>query len=215
MENEFQNLTATKAWHVLVEAAKRAASEAGYELERQPGRGRSNIWKIKQNGQEQLACIRTTRDRWIAFPPLKDRWKTLDDVDVVIVSAVDDAGDPTKVEVYIFPANEVRDRFNASHKARIDNGQSVRDNFGMWVALDHDDRGIASSVGSGIVETYSPIAVFPLVDLDIADDEGGPDEAETAGPHTIADVLVTATQQIARIAGVMPDRVKLNLTIEH
>ena len=39
-----------------------------------------------------IASVRTTRDRWIAFPPLDGgtRWKTLDDVELVLVAAVDE-----------------------------------------------------------------------------------------------------------------------------
>ena len=71
-------------------------------------------------------------------------------VQVVIVAAVDLREAPENVEVYVFPAEEVRKRFDAAYAARTQAGQVVRNNFGMWVGLDQDERGIPASVGSGI-----------------------------------------------------------------
>src|SRR5580658_2824944 len=92
-----------RTWRVLVHGAKKGAAEAGYTMSRLPGRGLSNVWQVQKNGKAQIAAIRTTRDRHIAFPPLEGgkKWKTLDDVDLVIVAATDSKHDPKKVAVYI------------------------------------------------------------------------------------------------------------------
>src|SRR5687768_16634384 len=105
-------------WHFMVDAAKRALEAQGYSLSRQPGRGLSNIWNADRDGTTHSISIRTTRDRSIAFPPLKQgtKWKTLDDVDLVAVSSVDTKENPKNVEVYIFPAAEVQKRFNAAYQ---------------------------------------------------------------------------------------------------
>ena len=216
MENKFLNLSNSQTWHVLVEAAKRAAKKEGYDLVRIPGRGRSNMHYANKGGQMQLVSIRTTRDRWIAYQPVNGKWKTLDDATVVIVAAVDDPEDPKKAEIYILPSAEVKDRFDAAYKARTESGQKVRDNFGMWVSLDCDDRGIAASVGSGIVESLTPVAVYPLADFDVADENDSKIEKEgDVRPPTIAEVLDVARRQIAKIAGVAPDHIKIDLKIEH
>ena len=99
------------------DAAKKGAEAEGYTLTRVPGRGLSNVWNVQRERKTQTAAIRTTRDRSIAFSPLKHgkKWKTLDDVEVVIVAVVDSKEDPQQVEVYIFPANEVRPRFEAAY----------------------------------------------------------------------------------------------------
>lgn len=56
------------------------------------------------------------------------KWKTLDDVELVSVATVD-SKDASEVEVYLFPADEVRQRFNAaSYAARAKDGQSIKDN---------------------------------------------------------------------------------------
>tara|TARA_R110002110_G_scaffold415612_6_gene652080 strand:- start:108808 stop:109491 length:684 start_codon:yes stop_codon:yes gene_type:complete len=213
----------SKKWHLLVEAAKRCLEEQGYELERVPGRGLSNIWTTSKNGQSQIASIRTTQDRWFAFPPLNDgkNWKTLDDVDTVVVAAVDDREDPRNVEVYVFPADEVRRRFKLAYKARTQANQTVKNNFGMWVALDNDERGIAASVGSGIGEQFPPLAVYPVEDLgDDPDPRSSlanydPELAEDGAPRTIGEVLEHACSEIASIAGVGVEAVNLDLKIAY
>src|SRR4051794_5720938 len=126
MTNVLEGLSETVKWHLMVEAAKRGAMADGYALDRVPGRGLSNVWMITKNGKSQKASIRTTRDRWFAFPPLDNgkKWKTLDEVDVVIVATVDDRHDPKNVEVYMFPAAEVRKRFDASFAARVAAGRT-------------------------------------------------------------------------------------------
>lgn len=220
MSNEFGGLPPSKIWHVLVDAAVQAMESEGYELERKPGRGRSNIWRMKRDGQERLVSIRTTRDRWIAFPPRDGGWRTLDDVEVVAVAAVDDVDDPQQVEVYLFPAGDVRERFTESYNARVNAGQTMRDEFGMWINLDHDDRGLPASVGSGLADHYEPIAVYPMSELMPADEEGNEDAYDREGaspinePQTIADVLSSASAAIAHIAGIDPQKVKLDLRIE-
>ena len=219
MENEFLVMDNTQTWHILVEAAKNALSSSGYEIERIPGRCRSNVWKVTKGGVEQLASIRTTRDRWFAFPPLDDKWKTLDDVEIVIVSAVDDPEDPRSAQVYLFSAEEVRERFNAAYEARIEAGQKVRHNFGMWVCLDEDTRGIAASVGSGIANQYDPIAEFTLDQIEASEpsqrEVQGHAENQDTGPVTISEVLASAKTQIAQMAGVGISQVKLDLKIEN
>jgi hypothetical protein len=215
----------------MVEAAKKGAMAQGYTLQRLPGRGLSNIWTITKDGKSQRASIRTTRDRWIAFPPLDKgkKWRTLDEVDVVIVASVDSREEPENVEVYVFPADEVRKRFQAAYIARINDSQKVRDNFGMWVGLDRDERGLAGSVGSGIVDKFKCVAVYAIEDLlsenadkiTAAEESAGEAEtletAEAAAPRfaTIAEVMAWAREQLAEIAGVKLDAVKLDLRIEY
>jgi hypothetical protein len=219
----------------------------GYRLTRLPGRGRSNVWKVERNGKSQRASFRTTQDRWIAFPPLDRgvRWKTLDEVEVVFVAAVNDRDDPRDIEVYEFPAGEVRDRFNAAYAARAAAHQNLRDDFGMWVGLDADPRGIPASTGSGLANKYKPIAVYPitsLIDAGVATEVAKPDDASDHEPNlrettarilasltareeveaepasratTIAEVLAETRKLVALIAGVAPEAVKLDLKIEY
>ena len=218
MANELEGLSETVKWRLMVEAAKRGAIAAGYTLDRMPGRGLSNVWMITKGGTSQKASIRTTRDRWIAFPPLEKgkKWKTLDQVDLVIVATVNDRDDPRNVEVYIFPQAEVRKRFDASYAARVAAGQRTGDNFGMWVARDQRGRNSPADVGSGIVDQYKPVAVIPIADLltdvqagvvsnDEVGDDRPADEIENDPPLTIPE----AKRRLALTLGCNPENIKI------
>lgn len=207
----------------------------GYTLSRVPGRGLSNIWTITKNGETKRACVRTTRDRWIAFPPLEQgaKWKTLDEVQLVIVAAVDSKEKPKNIEVYLLPADEVRRRFNAAYAARVGADHVVRENYGMWVGLDPDPReNTPGYVGSGIIAQYPRVAVYSVESL-LADEAAEPasdaeeievfdgvqERAEEPGEPeralTIAGVMARAREQLAEIAGVRVEAVKLDLKIEY
>jgi hypothetical protein len=211
---------------ILKEVAESLSETLGYTLSRVPGRGLSNVWNLQKDGKTQVAAIRTTRDRFIAFPPLEGgkKWKTLDDVGLVIVAATDSKKDPKQIEVYIFPATEVRKRFDASYAARIKEKHIVRDNFGMWLCLYPDHRPTPSSVGSGIAKDYQRVGLYAVEsvlaeakaltwsdDADVEPTAGAEDEQ----PTTIAQVMEQARQRVAEIAGVRVEAVKLDLKVEY
>ena len=184
---------------------------------------RNTVYSVK-DGTTQVISIRTTRDRWIAFHPREGgkKWKTLDDAQLVIVSAVDSKEEPKNIQVYVFPAKDVRKHFDDAYKARAADGHRQRDDFGMWIALDTDQRGIASSVGSGLAAKYKPVATYSIGDLAAAvppkgEVREGDDEAEELAlrPTTIAEVMAWARSRVAELAGVRVDAVKLDLRVEY
>jgi hypothetical protein len=222
MTKGLEGLTNAARWHLLVRAAKKGAETQGYTLSRVPGRGLSNIWHVTKDGRTQKACIRTTQDRWFAFPPLDNgkKWKTLSEVDLVIVAAVDSRDEPENVEVYLLPASEVRTRFDAAYAARADAGQILKNNFGMWVRLDQDTRELPASVGSGIIDTHKTVAVFPISELLAADggeveeeilnedarsDDASTNDFENEPPLTIAE----AKRRLAMTFNVDPANIKI------
>jgi hypothetical protein len=226
VSNRLKEMGETASWRLMVSAAVQGARQQGYDLKRQPGRGLSNTYEVTKAGETKVASVRTTRDRWIAFPPMDDgkQWKTLDDVDLVLVSAVDDHQNPQNVDVYIFPADEVRKRFNASYAARIANGHTVRNDYGMWVKLDAGDPDVPSQVGAGLADDYPKIARFTIDELEAAvepatrqlvdavpaaPDEVGGDPA--ANLNTVADVLTFARHKIAELTGMPRETIKLEL----
>ncbi|WP_375404488.1 hypothetical protein [uncultured Sphingomonas sp.] len=233
MANRLKDMGETASWRLMVSAAIEGAKKAGFEAKRQPGRGLSNTWELTKDGVTQVASVRTTRDRWIAFPPLDGgtRWKTLDNVELVLVAAADDYENPQNVDVYVFPAGEVRERFDASYKARIDNGHKVRNDYGMWVKLDAGDPSVPGQVGAGIAEEHPSIARFSIDELETqitpatekAVEEATP-EPEAAAEQPQADptpvftnvggVLSWARAEIARLSGMSTDAIKLDLKIE-
>jgi hypothetical protein len=226
--NRLKEMGETASWRLMVSAAIEGAKQNGYAAKRQPGRGLSNTWELTKSGTTKIASVRTTRNRWIAFQPLENgaRWKTLDDVDLVLVSAVDDAEDPQNVDVYLFPANIVRERFDAAYKARSDAGHNVPDNYGMWVKLDARDPDVVTQVGAGLVDDYPAIARFSIDELeggvspatqkDVGEATVGPDDDTDGGPavRTVAEVLTWARSEIARLSGMPSDAIKLDLKIE-
>jgi hypothetical protein len=221
MIQHLNDLSESARWRTMVTGATKALKAQGFELERLPGRGLSNVWTMKKDNEApKTVCVRTTRDRAIAFPPLNNgtQWRTLDDCEMVAVATVDSRDEPRKVEVYLVPAHEVKKRFNASYKARIKAGQVLRDNFGMWLGLDRRHRGRPNDVGTGLVDEYQPIAVYLIEDLinEVPSEsvENGPDETETPERQTISEVITWAKEQIAEIAGVSPSAVKLDLKFE-
>jgi len=227
MTNRLKEMGETASWRLLVSAAIEGAKKNGYALKRQPGRGLSNTWEVSKGGETKIASVRTTRDRWIAFPPLEEgkRWKTLSDVELVLVAAVDDNKNPQNVDVYLFPADVVRARFDASYAARIEHGHTVRDNYGMWVMLDAGDNQVASQVGSGLAIEYPAIARYSIDELEAGAAETEsvnvaaalePDDTEGEAPafSTVAEVLAFARSEIARVTGMSSDAIKLDLKIE-
>ena len=231
MSHRLKTLTESQAWHLLVNAATKALEAEGYTLTRMPGRGLANMWSMERDGVSQHVAIRTTRIRWFAFPPLQGgtTWKTLKDADYVAVATVDSRDDPKTVEIYLFPAEVVRQRFDLAYAARAEAGHALRDDYGMWVALDAYERGLAIDVGSGLAQEYQPIAEYPIMDL-IADGSWERVDADVStlevedthpkpitpaeAPDTIADVIAWARQRIATIAGVAPSAVRVDVKLE-
>lgn len=227
--NRLKEMGQTNAWHLMVSAALKGAEQCGYTLSRKPGRGLSNTYEMTKDDETQVASVRTTRDRWIAFPPLDGgkRWKTLDDVDTVLVSAVDDKENPQEVDVYLFPADEVRRRFDASYAARIEQGHTVRDDYGMWVTLDEGDDSVPSQVGHSLAIDYPAIARFTIdeleeeLDLDVRKGDGVEEERERIEPverqpsapalATVAEVLEFAREKISALTGLSKESIKLDL----
>jgi hypothetical protein len=226
MKNRLKEMGQSAAWHLMVRGAIKGAEQAGYSLKRQPGRGLSNTYEVTKDGKTKVASVRTTQDRWIAFPPLEKgtRWKTLDDVELVLVSAVDNRENPQNVDVYLFPADEVRKRFDASYAARIKQGHTVRDDYGMWVMLDKGDNEVPSQVGHSLALDYPAIARFSIDELEAEmgdstadEDEGAPVEPLDVGNPvegdllTIADVLAFARKKIADLSGLPTEAINLDL----
>jgi hypothetical protein len=165
----------------------------------------------------------------------------LSDVDLVLVATVDDLEDPKYLEVFMLDAREVEHCFNASYQERVKQGHVVRDNFGMWINLDKDTRGIAASIGSGLVTTKKALGRYAITDLlaEVAsendEEEGIGNDSEEMGSNspefdsdalvadsgtlkhstaTVGEIIDEAKRRIAAIVGVPSHAIRLDLKIE-
>lgn len=232
MLDDLKRMTESARWRMFVDAALAAAEKDGSVPLRRPGRGLSNIWELRRpDGRVETVSIRTSMDRQFAFPPLESgtRWKTLDEVDAVLVASVNDRDAPTEIEVYRFPAGEVREHLFKSYAARKALGKVVRDDFGMWVSMDPPSRRVPSDRGTGLARSHPPIASYSIAELirkataaetrnagggaAAPPGQAGPPAAPPS-PETIADVILSARARIATIAGVSREGVKLDLKLE-
>ena len=209
----------------MLDHAGQGLDKAGYQWRRMQKTGRKRVWALEKDGKTTIATVRTSQDRWFAFPRKDDGWKTLDEVgaDVVVVAAVDNPDRPKNIEVYVFPADDVRKRFNENYQARGEAGHAIvathQGHFGMWIALDRQPGGSANSVGSGLAQDYPAVAVVPIAnagDAESSEQPAVPDRpwgASTPRANTIAEVIDEARRRIAEISGMPFEKVGLELRI--
>ena len=226
MSNLFDGLTSSDRRRVLVNAAKKWAEAEGYAMTREPGRGKSNTWSLTKDGKTYRVSIRTTQDRRIAFPPVEGgtKWKTLDDVQLVLVATVDAKEDPEAIDVYMFPAEAARKHFVAAYTARQKANQVQIDDFGIWVHLDPDSRGLPISAGTGLSAKFprkAKYAIKNLVEVTDAVTPASPISGDvTAGtevinePHSVPEVMAWARERIAKLVGVPLAAIKLEFKVE-
>ena len=198
----------------LSEAAVKALQSVGYEIEKRPQRGRGAIWTLKRDGAEQVAVLRTSQDRFIAFAPVGEGWKPLDEVDVVVIAAVDDVDNPRNLEVYTMPADIVRETFKAAQAAKKSTGRAVTEGYGLWVPLDRHEKSNWQGFESLLLrEGHEQLGTFPL-DVGPVTQIVSAEPIPTSGStETIADVLADARTRIARLSGVPFEQVSLNLQL--
>ena len=149
----------------LFSAAITALEERGWKVERIPGAGKSSVRRITKGGEKRIISIRTSQDRDIAFPRKKTDtgWATLDDVDYVVPSSVDDPDNPQFALVHIIDAGEMRERFDRAYAARMKAGHSVPIGRGVWLSLYENEASLPLRlVGAGAGIAHPPIAKVPL-----------------------------------------------------
>ena len=228
MSSRFNQLTRPGQTHLLLRAAITAAEQTGLRLKRVSGR--SHVWVAEApNGGSHRLAIRTSKNRWFAFPPLHGGkgWLTLDDVDLVIVGAVNNVATPTRIEVFLFDSGEVRQSFCAAYAARQAGGHVVTDGFGMWIKLDRDNSNNAINVGCGLAAKHKRIADLPIDELLDEKVDRIANKAITKveiknvtkitalQPRNIGEAVCWARRMIAELADVKSEAVKIDVRIEN
>jgi hypothetical protein len=207
--HELASVTPDAGRRLLLSAGSALLVQLGYQVEDR-SKGRRARWHLRRNGVLERADVRTTRDRWFACTRSDDgRWPAIEGVEKVVVIAADDRHRPSEIQLYAFPAAKVRQRLDAAYAARRDAGVKTNGGFSLWIGLDPTDSDRPTRVGCGLGEEHPPIARRPL-------DEGPPQPAADTPRQprrTIAEVKSAAAREIAEIAGVPPESVRIEVRI--
>lgn len=209
-------------YRFLTDAAVKAMREAGWSVSKAPGQGRSNIWNITKKGRSGSVSIRTTRNRWIAYQPQNNgkKWKTLDDVDFVCISAFsynDVSDEPGGVSVHLLDASVVQDVFRSNYTARTNEDHNVTNDFGMWICMDECEGTQAAHVGSGFATAKNLIANYVLEqadDIDISEEKITSTARRAPGSMSVSDILDSARAEISKITGIPVEGITLDLHLK-
>ncbi|HUL05838.1 MAG TPA: hypothetical protein VLV76_05860 [Candidatus Acidoferrum sp.] len=208
--HELASASPERARRLLLALGGSLLVQLGYQPEDR-STGRRALWQLRRNGVLEWADVRTTRDRWFACTRGDDGgWPALAGVDKVLVIATDGRHRPREVQLYAFPAHKVRERLDAAYEARQAAGIKTGGGFSLWIGLDPTESERPTRVGCGLGAEHPPIARRPLDDaLPLA-----PDAASGPGSRrTIAEVKAAAAREIADIAGVSPESVRIEVRI--
>lgn len=207
------------AYRTLTDAAVKALREKGWEVEKEPGMTRQNVWRMTRDGESHLVSVRTTRNRWIAYNTVENgkKWKTLDDVAYACIAAYtynDEDEDPDGIEVHLIGVDKLRAHFDTGYRIRTEGGQKVTDNFGMWICMDQYDEDPLSGAGSGFATDETLIASYPFGEENQEDDEKAASPASVPIRPTVAEIVEAARAEIALTTGIEVENISLELTLK-
>ncbi len=189
-----------------------ALERTGWTVEKVEGSGKSSVRRITKGAESKIVSIRTTQDKWIAFPRTeKDKkWRTLDEVDAVVPVSVDSRHNPKFAKVHMIDGDEMRARFNRAYAARKAAGHTIPIGRGVWISLYHSEaQDPVSLVGAGVGLQFPAFATVPIELGAIPVRESTYDESLTKedAPLTIAE----AKRRLATALGVEPANIKITV----
>jgi hypothetical protein len=205
----------------LFDFALKTLENDGWAISRAPRSGKSSVRVISRGRDKHLVSIRTSQDSSIAFPPKPGGgWSTLDDVDFVVASSVNDKHNPTTASVHLIPADEAKARFDRSLQAKKKAGHVIPLGRGIWLSLYEKEASFpVNLVGAGMGLDFPPLATVKLdagsfdgsseQDDDLDTEDAQPPIPVHSAPLTIAE----AKRQLAVSLGVPEAAIKI--TIEH
>jgi hypothetical protein len=199
----------------LFRIAVEALEKQGWNVERIARSGKSSVRRITKGKTTKTISIRTTQDKWIAFPRNRkdDAWATLADVDYVVAASVDDRDNPRFAHVHMIEGDEMRARFDRAYAARKKAGHVVPNGRGVWVSLyEKESNDPVSHVGAGAGLAHPAIAIEPLRGEATAKADEGLDHRQDVeledGPLTIAE----AKRRLALSLGVNEADIKITIS---
>lgn len=192
----------------------------GWRVTKERGLGKASVRRITRGAESLLISIRTTQDRWLAFPPKPNGkgWITLDDVDVVLAVSVDDTDDPSEAWVHWIPAEEMIARFDTAFRARKSQGRTHSGRRGVWIPLYHreSESENVSYVGGGAGLDFPAIARVPLGEAGsaiIAADEDAEDEIEEHADATVRGFSIAEAKRGLAVRFGVPESA-ITITVE-
>jgi hypothetical protein len=215
MTNVSENAEKVALRAELFQIGVRALEKDGWKVERIARSGKSSVRRITKDKLTKTVSIRTTQDRWIAFPrnATDNGWATLSDVDYVVAVSVDDRDNPRFGQVHMIPGDEMRARFDRARAARKKAGHVMPIGRGIWVSLyESEVNDPVSHVGAGAGLAYPAIARVPLTEEKAANEgERESQDIEVApqdGPLTISE----AKRRLALSLGVNEADIKITIS---
>lgn len=187
----------------------------GYVVEKVRGSGKASMRRITKGRESIKVSIRTSQDCWLSFPRLPETgdWRTLSEVDLVVVVSVNDKDKPTHGVVHFLDQADVLARFNRAYEARLAAGRTDPGEHGVWISLyEEESKDPVSLVGAGAARGKLEIARVPIArPQDRAPSSAIPPvPPSTPGgqpPLTIAQ----AKQGLALTFGVDPSHIKITV----
>jgi len=232
MTDIFQTPEKVSMKRFLFQTGIQALEQLGWTVERIQGTHKSSVRRISKGRESHKVSIRTSQDTWFAFPRTRqnDSWRTLAEVDVVIVVSVDNGENPKFAKVHWFDANDIKQRFDRALSARTAAGRKIPTGRGMWVSLYREEATEpAVMVGAGAGRDETTVIARVALPADIVDAEpdvraadlreanaGGngvphgptaPSSGDDEAPLTIPE----AKRRLARFLGVDPSAIKITV----
>ena len=228
MTDIFQTPEKVSMKRFLFKAGIQTLEQQGWVVERIQGTHKSSVRRISKGGQSFKVSIRTSQDTWYAFPRTRqnDSWRTLSEVDVVIVVSVDNGETPKFAKVHWLEARDVEQRFDRALGARTAAGRKIPAGRGMWVSLYREEAtDPAVLVGAGAGRDEATVLARIALPADIVDAE--PDvraadvrEAPSVPPGPAVSpksddesplTIPEAKRRLARFLGVDPSAIKITV----
>lgn len=197
----------------LRKAAEQALRQQGYETEILKGSGGARL-RIRKDGQEGLALVRTSSDRWVGWMRKDGEWKGFEEADLVVVAAIDNMQRPRDIEVYAFEPEVVHQAYVDNLAARLRSNPDFRTDAPVFIGLDPCLKGKPSSTASNLKEQALWSSVLPLDDADKAVQEPSAAAPATVRPsETREKFAARVRQEFADLIGVPADKVSIEFRV--
>jgi hypothetical protein len=199
----------------LFQIGQQFLEDEGWTVSRVPGAGKASLRRITKGKENRTICIRTSQDQWMAFPrnTSDTGWVTLDEVNEVIVVAVDDRSEPKFALVHRISGDEMRERFNRAYSARRAARYSEAPGRPMWISLyDEDKTQPVGHVGAGAGLSNPPIVRVPLQSKPDNDSDKSSQQVSVANvPLPFDQIILEAKHSLALRLGVVSAIIRIAL----